>query len=58
MTLSKPTILSVEMHEVKYTIEMPTSEMTLNEYYQLCKALAFSIGYSPELVSEVFDIVE
>lgn len=46
--------ISAEQYGCKYTLEVDYDDLTIDDFKQLLKSLALSMGYHPDNVNEMF----
>ena len=51
---NKPSILSFKHYDIKVSIKVDMSGLTIGDFYENCKQLALAVGYAPKTVNEYF----
>jgi hypothetical protein len=50
-----PSKMSFEHWGEKITLKKPTSDITMEEFHGMCRALAKAVGYHDDHIKEYFD---
>lgn len=55
MIKEQPTILSLEAHSKKVTIQAPTSDIHIDEMIDMIKCLLYASGWGKELIDKYIE---
>ena len=56
MSINQESRLSFKHWDEEVVIKKDHSDITIDEFYQMCKQLALGTGFQPNTVNEYFDI--